>query len=115
MEIASLCHLARLAFPRRRVPVPSAHARGMTVARSVLALVACMVLLVSRLGAAHTRATTGQPQGSEETHAPTRFDIDAQPLAAALRAFSEAAGVAVLFDDALVAQRESQGIHATAE
>jgi hypothetical protein len=83
----------------------------MTVARSVLALVACMVLLASPLGVAQTRTTTGQPQGSEETHAPTRFDIDAQPLATALRAFSEAAGVAVLFDDALVAGRQSPGVH----
>lgn len=55
------------------------------------------------------------PPGSEEPHAPTRFDIDAQPLAGALRAFSEATGIAVLFDDTLVAQRETQGIHETTD
>ena len=81
------------------------------MARSVLALVACMVLLASPWLAAQTRTSTGQPQGSEETHAPTRFDIDAQSLAPALRAFSEAAGVAVLFDDGLVAGRQTQGVH----
>jgi hypothetical protein len=86
----------------------------MTVARSVLALVACMVLLASPCLAAQTRTSTGQPQGAEETHVPTRFDIDAQPLATALRGFSEATGVAVLFDDDLVASRQSQGLHGMA-
>lgn len=81
------------------------------MARSVLALVACMVLLASPWLAAQTRTSTGEPQGSEETHAPTRFDIDEQALATALRTFSEVAGVAVLFDDDLVAGRQTQGIH----
>lgn len=81
------------------------------MARSVLALVACMVLLASPWLAAQTRTSTGEPQGSEESHAPTRFDIDAQALATALRAFSEVAGVAVLFDDGLVAGRQTQGVH----
>ena len=84
------------------------------MARSVLALVACMVLLASPTLAAQTRTSTGQLQGAEETHVPTRFDIDAQPLATALRGFSEATGVAVLFDDDLVAGRQSQGLHGMA-
>jgi hypothetical protein len=86
----------------------------MTVARSVLALVACMVLLASPCLAAQTRTLMGQPQGAEETHVPTRFDIDTQPLATALRGFSETTGVAVLFDDDLVAGRQSQGLHGMA-
>ncbi|WP_426287718.1 STN domain-containing protein [Luteibacter sp. E-22] len=84
------------------------------MARSVLALVACMALLSSPWSAAQVRTNAGQPQGSEETHAPTRFDIDAQALATALRAFSENTGIAVLFDDGLVADKRSQGLHGMA-
>lgn len=84
------------------------------MARSVLALVACMALLASPWLAAQVRTSAGQPQGSEETHAPTRFDIDAQALATALRAFSEATGIAVLFDDGLVTGKRSQGLHGMA-
>jgi hypothetical protein len=86
----------------------------MTVARSVLALVACMVLLSPIATVAQARPPEGQSQGSEGTHAPKRFDIDAQALATALRAFSEASGTAVLFDDGLVAGRETQGLHGEA-
>ncbi|MDQ0008531.1 hypothetical protein J2T07_000690 [Luteibacter jiangsuensis] len=82
--------------------------------RSVLALVACMALLASPWLAAQVRTSTGQPQGSEGTHVPTRFDIDAQALATALRAFSETTGIAVLFDDGLVAGERSQGLHGVA-
>lgn len=84
------------------------------MARSVLALVACMALLASPWSASQVRTNAGQPQGSEGTHAPTRFDIDAQALATALRAFSEATGIAVLFDDGLVADKRSQGLHGMA-
>ncbi|NID14919.1 STN domain-containing protein [Luteibacter yeojuensis] len=84
------------------------------MARSVLALVACMVLLAPPGSVAQERASADRPQGAEGTHAPTRFDIDAQALATALRAFSEASGTAVLFDDALVADKRSQGIHGEA-
>lgn len=86
----------------------------MTVARSVFALVACMVLLAPPGSVAQEQSSAGQPQGSEGTHAPARFDIDAQTLATALRAFSEASGTAVLFDDGLVADRQTQGIHGEA-
>jgi hypothetical protein len=86
----------------------------MTVARSVLALVACMALLASPWSASQVRTNAGQPQGSEGTHAPTRFDIDAQALATALRAFSETTGIAVLFDDGLVADKRSQGLYGMA-
>jgi hypothetical protein len=86
----------------------------MTVARSVLALVACMVLLAPLGSVAQVRTSVSQPQGSEGTHAPARFDIDAQALATALRAFSEASGTAVLFDDSLVADRQTRGIHGEA-
>ena len=85
------------------------------MARSVLALVACMVLLAPLGSVAQAQTSAGQPQGSEGTHAPTRFDIDAQALATALRAFSETSGTAVLFDDALVADRQSQGLHGEAQ
>ena len=61
----------------------------MTVTRSVLALVACMALLASPWSASQVRTNAGQPQGSEGTHAPTRFDIDAQALATALREIGE--------------------------
>lgn len=81
------------------------------MARSVLALVACLVILVSPWPVAQARSPSEPPQGSEETHAPARFDIDEQSLATALRAFGEQGGVAVLFDDALVAERRSPGVH----
>jgi hypothetical protein len=84
---------------------------GMTVTRCVFALVACSILFASPQIAAQARAPAEASQGSEETHAPTRFDIDAQPLATALRGYSEATGIAVLFDDSLVAGRSSPGIH----
>lgn len=85
------------------------------MARSVIALVACMVLIGAVPCHARNETSTATPPGSEGSHAPTRFDIDAQPLAGALRAFSETSGIAVLVDDDLVAQRESQGIHDRAE
>ena len=88
---------------------------GMTVTRCVFALVACSILLASPLLAAQARTPADASQGSEETHAPTRFDIDAQPLATALRGYSEATGIAVLFDDSLVAERSSPGIHGVAD
>lgn len=81
------------------------------MARSVLALVACLFMLVAPCPEAQVRSPSEPPQGSDETHAPARFDIDEQPLATALRAFSEQGGVAVLFDDALVADRRSPGVH----
>jgi secretin/TonB-like protein len=84
---------------------------GMTVTRCVFALVAWSILLASPQLAAQVSTSAEASQGSEETHAPTRFDIDAQPLATALRGYSEATGIAVLFDDALVAGRSSPGIH----
>ncbi|HVI53696.1 MAG TPA: STN domain-containing protein [Luteibacter sp.] len=79
--------------------------------RCVFALVACSILFASPPLAAQTRTPAEASQGSEETHAPTRFDIDAQPLATALRGYSEATGIAVLFDGALVEGRSSPGIH----
>lgn len=84
------------------------------MARSVVALVACMALLAPMACVARVQASTEQPQGSEGAYAPRRFDIEAQPLATALRAFSEASGTAVLFDDALVADRQTQGLHGEA-
>lgn len=81
------------------------------MARSVLALVACTILLAPPMVVAQVSGRTDQSPGAEETHAPARFDIDAQPLAAALRAYSEASGIAVLFDDALVADRRSPGVN----
>lgn len=86
----------------------------MTVARSVLALVACMVLLAPPGAVGQVGIPSEPPQGTAETHAPARFDIDEQSLATALRAFSEQSGIAVLFDDALVADRASPGIHGQA-
>lgn len=81
------------------------------MARSVIAMVACLFLIVAHPCAAQEGTSTAKSQGSDETHAPTRFDIDAQPLAKALRAFSEATGIAVLFDDDLVASLSTQGVH----
>jgi len=85
------------------------------VTRCVFALVACSILFASPQIVAQVRAPAEASQGSEETHAPTRFDIDAQPLATALRGYSEATGIAVLFDDSLVAGRSSPGIHGTVD
>lgn len=77
--------------------------------RGVLALLACVLCF----GTAQAAPRGGDaPPGT--THGPTRFDIDAQPLAGALRAFSETTGVAVLVDDALVAGRDSPGLHGEA-
>jgi hypothetical protein len=87
----------------------------MTVTRCVFALVAFTLLLASPQLAAQVRMPAEASQGSEETHAPARFDIEAQPLATALRGYSEATGIAVLFDDALVAGRVSPGIHGVAD
>jgi hypothetical protein len=70
-----------------------------------------MVLLVSPTSAMPWQASMEDPQGVGETHAAARFDIDEQPLADALRAFSERSGIAVLFDDALVADRRTAGVH----
>lgn len=86
----------------------------MNVARSVVALVACMVLFAHMECTARVQASTEQPQGSEGAYAPKRFDIEAQALATALRAFSEASGTAVLFDNALVADRQTRGLHGEA-
>lgn len=86
----------------------------MTLARSVFALVACMVLLASSGAVAQVGRPSESPQGTAETHASARFDIDDQSLASALRAFGEQSGIAVLFDDALVAGRLSRGVHGTA-
>ena len=83
------------------------------MARSVLALVACLFMLVPPCPEAQTLSPPEPPRGSEDTHAPARFDIDEQPLATALRALGEQGGVAVLFDDALVAERRSSGVHGT--
>jgi hypothetical protein len=88
---------------------------GMTVTRCVFALVAFALLLTPPQLAAQVRMPSEASQGSEETHAPTRFDIDAQPLATALRGYSEATGIAVLFDDVLVGGRSSPGIHGVAD
>lgn len=84
------------------------------MARSVVALVACMVLFAPMDCAAGVQVATEQTQGSEGAYALRRFDIEAQALASALRAFSEASGTAVLFDDALVADRQTQGLHGEA-
>jgi hypothetical protein len=86
----------------------------MTLARRVFALVACMVLLASFRAVAQAVRPSESLQGTADTHAPARFDIDEQPLASALRAFGEQSGTAVLFDDALVAGRVSHGVHGTA-
>jgi hypothetical protein len=82
----------------------------LTVTRCVLALLACALCFGTAAEAAPREgdATPGISHGT------TRFDIDAQPLAGALRAFSERTGIAVLFDDALVAGRASPGLHGEA-
>ncbi|URL57060.1 hypothetical protein IM816_10350 [Luteibacter flocculans] len=85
------------------------------MARSVLALVACMVLLAPTGLMARALTSMGTSQGSEDTHAPMRFDIDAQALPDALRSFSETAGIAVLFDDDLASGRRSSAVHALLE
>lgn len=81
--------------------------------RSVL--IACMVLLAAATPTVRAQGPDVTPQGMEQTHAPTRFDIDAQPVATALRAYSEATGIAVLFDDDLVAPRQTAGLHGVAD
>lgn len=81
--------------------------------RSVL--IACMVLSAVVAPIVHAQGTDVRPQGMDQTHAPTRFDIDAQPVATALRAYSEATGIAVLFDDDLVATRQTDGLHGIAD
>jgi hypothetical protein len=79
------------------------------VTRCAFALLACALCFGTALAA---------PRGGDATqgmtHGTTRFDIDAQPLAGALRAFSETTGIAVLFDDAVVSGRSSPGLHGEA-
>jgi hypothetical protein len=81
-----------------------------TVTRRVLAQLACALCLGTALFASWAGAAT---QGI--SHGSTRFDIDAQPLAGALRAYSETTGIAVLFDDAVVAGKGSPGLHGDAD
>jgi Secretin and TonB N terminus short domain len=50
------------------------------------------------------------PAASHVTDEQVRFDIPAQPLVTALRAYGEATGVAVLFDDPLIQGRQSPGV-----
>lgn len=50
------------------------------------------------------------PAASHATDDKIRFDIPAQPLVTALRAYSEATGLAVLIDDPLTQGRQSPGV-----
>ncbi|HEY4093032.1 MAG TPA: STN domain-containing protein [Luteibacter sp.] len=77
--------------------------------RCALALLACALCF----GTAQAMPRAGDATPGI-THGTTRFDIDAQPLAGALRAFSERTGIAVLFDDAVVSGRDSPGLHGEA-
>ncbi|UPG88441.1 STN domain-containing protein [Luteibacter aegosomaticola] len=79
--------------------------------RCALALLACALCLGT---AAYGSPREGDDATPGISHGTTRFDIDAQPLAGALRAYSENTGIAVLFDDGLVAGHDSPGLHGEA-
>lgn len=87
----------------------------MAVPRGVLVLIGCTVLASTSCIAEIFQAEVSQDVSdaaiaSERSDERSSFDIPAQTLMTALRAYSEQTGVSVLFDDSLVRNRRSPGV-----
>jgi TonB family protein len=82
----------------------------MAVARSAVAWIGCFALLSSLCVGAERQQLPQASIASRIQDEQASFDIPAQPLVTALRAYSEATGIAVLVDDGLTADRSSAGI-----
>lgn len=87
----------------------------MAVPRGVLVLIGCTVLASTPCVAEIFQAEVSQDVSdaaiaSERSDERGSFDIPAQALMTALRAYSEQTGVSVLFDDSLVRNRRSPGV-----
>jgi hypothetical protein len=82
----------------------------MAVARGTVAWIGVLACLSFQcLGTERTQLPVA-PAASHATDEKIRFDIPAQPLVTALRAYSEATGLAVLIDDPLTQGRQSPGV-----
>lgn len=73
-----------------------------------VALAACIHLTLSGL---LVPCAGAQPAAAQDAPAARRYDIDAQPLAAALRAYSRISGVQVVFDSADGTGANSTALH----
>jgi hypothetical protein len=87
----------------------------MAVPRGVLVWIGCTMLASTPCVAEIFQADVSQDvsdaaMASERSDERTSFDIPAQALMTALRAYSERTGVSVLFDDSLVRNRRSPGV-----
>ena len=87
----------------------------MAVPRGVLVWIGCTVLASAPCVAEIFQANVSQDVSdaaiaSERSDERGSFDIPAQALMTALRAYSEQTGVSVLFDDSLVRNRRSPGV-----
>ncbi len=85
---------------------------GMAVLMSRVALMSlgCAVLLGTSSSARAQQNHSEAAIASDIASGHASFDIPAQPLATALRAYSEATGLAVLVDDSLTKGRKSPGV-----
>lgn len=83
----------------------------MAVARSAVAWIGCMALLSSLCMGAERQGTPEASIASRNQDEQASFDIPPQPLVTALRAYSEATGIAVLVDTGLTESRASTGVH----
>lgn len=87
----------------------------MAVPRGVLVWIGCTMLASTPCVAEIFQAEVSQDVSDaaiagERSDERTNFDIPAQALMTALRAYSEQTGVSVLFDDSLVRNRRSPGV-----
>jgi len=83
----------------------------MAVPRGVLVWIGCTMLASTPCVAEIFQADVSQDvSDAAMADERTNFDIPAQALMTALRAYSEQTGVAVLFDDSLVRNRRSPGV-----
>jgi hypothetical protein len=86
----------------------------MAVPRGVLVWIGCTMLASTPCVAEIFQADVSQDvSDAAMADERTSFDIPAQALMTALRAYSEQTGVAVLFDDSLVRNRRSLGVTGT--
>lgn len=73
--------------------------------------VCVLTLIFGILSLAASLATADSSVRSPDAARPMKFDIPAQPLAAALQAFAQVTGQSVFFDGQLAAGLESAAVH----
>ncbi|MBB3227633.1 hypothetical protein FHW69_002256 [Luteibacter sp. Sphag1AF] len=83
----------------------------MAVARSAVAWLGLLALASSVCQGAEQRPSLDERRAEGAQGALVDFDIPPQSLVSALRAYSEATGIAVLVDDDQVEGRDSAGLH----